>query len=155
MTSGAQARSRYADATMDEIKPGLSVVAELDLGELTRHASREGFRVLVLSGVGPGKKSFFDQVETQLPTDPPLGKVNVWDALADSLWEGMRCLPEHKLLLVWLDSKEFADNSPDEFAVALSVLRDLTDIPMCPDGSPGQRKSVAIFVAATAAPLKS
>lgn len=140
---------------MDDIRPGLSVFAELDLGELKDKASHEGFRVLVLSGVGPGKKSFFDQVETQLPTDPPLGKVNVWDALADSLWEGLSCLPEHKLLLVWPDSKEFADNSPDEFAIALSVLRDVTEIPMYLDDSPGRRKSVAIFVAATAAPLES
>ncbi|MGW7534033.1 barstar family protein [Amycolatopsis sp. NPDC054798] len=140
---------------MDEIKPGLSVFAEIDLGELTDKANREGYRVLVLSDVGPDKKSFFDQVETQLPTDPPLGKFNVWDALEDSLWEGLRCLPEHKLLLVWPDSKEFAENSPEEFAIALSVFKGLADIPMPLEDSPEPRKSVAIFVAATAATLKS
>jgi len=72
------------------------------------------------------RSEFFDAVAATLPLDPPLHRVHdVWDALADSLWEGLHELGVDEVVILWSGSDNLRAADPDEFGIACDVMRDL------------------------------
>nr|WP_238153914.1 barstar family protein [Streptomyces xinghaiensis] len=72
-------------------------------------------------------KAFFDAVRRTLPLDPPLAGWRSWDALADSLWEGIHVLERDRVVLLWPDAASFAEASPEEFRTAVDVVTDVAE----------------------------
>ncbi|NJP99981.1 barstar family protein [Streptomyces zingiberis] len=75
----------------------------------------------------PGRAAFFDAVRRTLPLDPPLVGSGSWDALSDSLWEGIHGQRCERVVIVWPDAASFAEASPEEFRTALDVLADVAE----------------------------
>ncbi|VWX61952.1 hypothetical protein VARIO8X_50579 [Burkholderiales bacterium 8X] len=71
------------------------------------------------------KKGFFASIKHSLPLDPPLQNDHSWDALADSLWEGLYRLPEEKILVLWPGASRLAAMAPTQYAMAIDVLAEL------------------------------
>jgi hypothetical protein len=89
-------------------------------------SGRLGLRAYVLStGGGTGRDAFFDAVRRPLPLAPPLMSSRSWDALSDSLWEGIYSLPGNRVVILWEDGDRFKVAAPEDFEVALSILADL------------------------------
>lgn len=130
---------------MEKVKAGLVVRDSLDVSRLIRDAREDGFRVFEIRHVAPSKSSLFDALERNLPMDPPLGPVNSWDALEDSLWEGLSIDPAEKILVIWEGCLDFARGLPKEFSTALDVFEGVASLPMerADSASP---KVVAIYV---------
>src|ERR1700722_16146664 len=96
-----------------KMDPRLSIVPNLDVDALLDEAKREGIRAYVLPGTGVvGRASFFDAVRATLPLDPPLLGTRSWDALSDSLWEGLRTLDTDRVLIIWPNSTTMARAAP-------------------------------------------
>jgi hypothetical protein len=117
------------------VKSYARVVAELpnsgvaDLDPLNAAARREeleasGRRVFVLPGHIANTDEFFDAVRATLPLDPPVESSN-WNAVRDSLWEGLSELPDGDLAILWPESRTMADGDPRGYEVAREVLGDV------------------------------
>jgi hypothetical protein len=106
-----------------EIRPGLTRTGAVDAEALRRDAERAGYTPLVLPEQGiVDKASFFEAVRRTLPLDPPLGIYNVWDALSDSLNEGLYSLPDRRIAILWLGTRSMETSAPADFEVAVNVL---------------------------------
>src|SRR5208282_6398864 len=83
----------YPFATM-EFKIGLTRTGALDAEATRRQAEQSGYTTFMLPEKGiVDRVSFFEAVRTTLPLDPPLVGSRSWDALSDSLWEGLYSHP--------------------------------------------------------------
>jgi RNAse (barnase) inhibitor barstar len=72
------------------------------------------------------KHVFFEAVKTaKLPLDAPLGPNYVWDALRDSLWEGLTTAPARDVVIVWQGWRDMSNANSRHFATALKILRDM------------------------------
>lgn len=107
---------------------GLVVVNPADADDIAEAAQRAGLRVYRLStGDRGGREAFFEAVRTTLPLDPPVRSSRSWDALADSVWEGLRCLNDDRIAIIWSDATTFRRLAWADFEIANSILRDLSD----------------------------
>jgi hypothetical protein len=84
----------------------------------------EGWHVYTFPPGISDKARFFESVKAILPLDPPIVGINlVWDALCDSMWEGLFQLQEKRIAIVW----PIADlEGCDDMKVALDLLEELT-----------------------------
>jgi hypothetical protein len=85
----------------------------------------DGWPTYVLPGEPTTEAAFFAAVRDSLPLDPPLGNGLVWDALSDSLWQGLNNLRAQKVAIVWPGSNRLRDNDPTAYTTARDVLADL------------------------------
>jgi hypothetical protein len=69
-----------------------------------------------------------------------------WDALSDSLWEGLYSLEAKQIVIVWPDSSVMSKAVPSDFETALSVLADVAESLSNPDFTNGNPKNVCIYV---------
>ncbi|WP_253862613.1 barstar family protein [Prauserella halophila] len=93
-----------------------------------------------------GRKSFFEAVRAGLPLDPPLVSSRSWDALADSVWEGIYKLETDSVIIVWPDATRFKRISSEEFHTAVSVLSDISASLADSDETDGRPRNVAVLV---------
>ncbi|WP_327191389.1 barstar family protein [Streptomyces xinghaiensis] len=107
----------------------MTVIGPEEAHELVRAAASEDCLLFRLSTEGrSGIKAFFDAARRTLPLDPPLAGSRSWDALADSLWEGIHALERDRVVLLWPDAASFAEASPEEFRTAVNVLTDVAEL---------------------------
>lgn len=130
-----------------DLQPGLALIDPSAVEEIAEAARQVGLRVYVIdTGDGVGREAFFDAVRASLPQDPPLLGSRSWDALSDSVWEGMRCLDVDRIAIVWPDATAFRQHAESDFAVAMSVLGDLADSLADVQVTNGAPKKVSVFV---------
>jgi hypothetical protein len=130
-----------------KLEPGLSLIPPADLADIAQESARLGLPVYVLStGGGAGLDAFFDAVRGSLPLDPPVVSSRSWDALSDSLWEGIYSLPENQVVILWEDGDQFKAAAPEDFEVASSILADLARQLADPAATVGKPKSLFIYV---------
>lgn len=71
------------------------------------------------------RAGFFAEVKRNMPLDPPLVGSSSWDALADSLWEGLRNLPESHIDVVWHDVGTLHEVASSTLCTAVAILHDV------------------------------
>lgn len=96
---------------------------------------------------GSGRKAFFDAVRSTVPLDPPVMSERSWDALEDSLWEGLFQLPDRRILISWLDASDYATESFEDYEAAMSVLASVADLLADEQATTGRPKDVDVYVA--------
>lgn len=81
-----------------------------------------------------------------LPLNPPVFSNDVWEALADSLWQGLYELDEAKIAIVWPRFQAMKATHQDDFEIALSVLVDTASSLAEPRPTVGRTKEVLVFL---------
>ena len=104
-----------------EFRPGVTAVDHTEAGALVRTARDEGALVHLLSGA-VDRTTFFEAVRSTFPLDPPLSSSHIWDALEDSLWEGLLQTGHQVQVIVWPDASAFQTAAPNDYATAIQVL---------------------------------
>lgn len=128
-------------------RPGLLKTGPLIVGEVRRHAEQAGFLVFVLpSGGIKDRAGFFEAVRSTFPLDPPLLGSISWEALGDSLWEGLLNCSSRRIAVIWQGAKLMQMAAPHDFAIAISVLADVARLLADPRATVGVTKEVAILV---------
>jgi len=130
-----------------EIKHGLQRTGALDVETVRLKAELAGFTVFVLPTVGiVDRASFFGAVRATFPLDPPLVGSHSWDALSDSLWEGLYTSTARRIAIVWQGTRAMATSASRDFETALDVLADVARLLADPQATCGTTKEVAILV---------
>lgn len=123
------------------------MVPNLDVGEARTEAERAGFTSFVLPTAGVvDRPSFFDAVRVTLPLEPPLVGSHSWDALSDSLWEGLRTHEARSFLIIWPNTAAMASAAGPDLQIALDVFVDVADSLGDPEPTCGEPKVVAVLV---------
>lgn len=92
------------------------------------------------------RADFFDAVRASLPLDPPqIGKS--WDALSDSMWEGIYEVDASIVLITWTGAADLQRASPEDYDIAMDVFRDLVSTLGNGEYTAGKPKQVCVYVA--------
>ncbi|MFI0242936.1 barstar family protein [Streptomyces sp. NPDC016845] len=127
------------------------ITSKEDVLEILSMAERAGVPVFSLHTEGrTDRESFFRAVKEVVPLDPPLRSTRSWDALADSMWEGLHELKAPRVLIVWPDAYPAEEDEDGDFRTALMVMddvaKDLADVQL----TAGTAVSLSIYVAVNA-----
>jgi len=129
------------------IKPGLHRTGTLDAEVTRRQAEEAGYWTFVLPDKGiVDRASFFDAVRATFPLDPPLSGSRSWDALSDSLWEGLYTLAARRIAILWPNTRVMAHSASDDFEIAVNVLADVASSLADPGPTLHTPKEVAVIV---------
>jgi hypothetical protein len=129
-----------------ELRPGLTRVEALDVEEIRREAEQTGHSTFVLPADGiVDRGSFFDAVRATLPVDPPLLGSRSWDALSDSLWQGLYAHPALRIAILWPNAGAMARTAPAELETAVKVLSDVASS-LAQPRTTGEPKSLAVVL---------
>lgn len=132
---------------MDALKSGLQFVSSVDVELIRRAADEAGFTTFVLPGTSIyDHTSFFDAVRATLPLDPSLVGSHSWDALSDSLWEGLHCHADRQIAILWPGAATLAVANPSTFEMAVEVLANVAQLLADPAATCDHPKEVAIIV---------
>jgi hypothetical protein len=102
---------------------GLNFIDSSGVSGIEADAAADGARRFVISTAGAnGRSAFFDAVRRELPLNPPIKGSSSWDALLDSLREGIYELSEDLVVLLWTGAPDLAAADPKGYQNALSVL---------------------------------
>jgi hypothetical protein len=107
------------------LRAGVHRLSEADAVEVAREMAANGARVIFFPSNIHDKASLITGIRATAPLDPPLASETNWDALEDSLWEGLRGLPENTIVIVWPSAIQMSKNSPTEYGVAEGIFADL------------------------------
>jgi hypothetical protein len=130
-----------------DMHPGLIRWANLDVEQARRQAEEVGYATYVLPAQGVvDRPSFFEAVRVTLPLDPPVVGCDSWDALSDSLWEGLYALADRRIAVVWPNARTMASVAAADFEMALNVLRDVAGLLADERATRGHPKEVSIIV---------
>jgi barstar (barnase inhibitor) len=109
-----------------EISSGITTLPEGEVRALGRRFQGRGYRVYLLeTGSSADREAFFSAVREVLPLDPPMVSSRSWEALSDSLWEGLVELAESQVVITWPDAYKMKSTSPRDYKMAISVLGDV------------------------------
>ena len=110
------------------IKPGIKRIGSFDVDATRREAELDGYTTFVMPEKGiVDRASFFDSVRATFPLDPPLVGSRSWDALSDSLWEGLYSHSARRIAILWSGTRGMAISAPNDFDIALNVLADVAN----------------------------
>ncbi|MFG3001666.1 barstar family protein [Streptomyces sp. NPDC048340] len=110
-------------------------------------AARQEIEVFTLStGEGGDRDSFFRAAREILPMDPPLESSRSWEALSDSLWEGLFALSSSQIAIIWRDADRHAEAALGDIQTAQAVLQDVAEMLMDPQATGGNPKKLSIFI---------
>jgi hypothetical protein len=130
-----------------ELNSNLTIIDPERADDIKQDAVRSNIPVYVIStGKRIGREAFFDAVRTALPMDPPLVSSRSWDALSDSLWEGIRSLGATHVAVLWPDAGFFSEEAPREFEIATSVLADVARSLADPEATRGKPVELSIYI---------
>jgi hypothetical protein len=133
--------------TAMEIKHGLQRTGALDAETARLKAKQAGFTPFVLPTMGiVDRASLFDAVRATLPLDPPLTGSHGWDALSDSLGEGLYASADRRIAIIWQGTHTMATSATSDFETALEVLADVASLLADPRATNGSTKELAILV---------
>lgn len=128
-------------------KPGLSIINAADADRIMQAATLEGWPIYQISTEGrSGRDAFFDAVTRSLPLDPPIHGSRSWDALSDSLWEGLFSRNHDRIMVLWPDASTMAEESPGDFDTAISVLADVARLLADSTVTVGRPADVSVYV---------
>lgn len=128
-------------------KPGLFRTRSLEVEPTRRLAEQAGYTTFVLPTEGiVDRASFFDAVRTTFPLDPPLLGSHSWDAMSDSLWEGLYTHEARRIAILWPNARVLADSAPSDFEMALNVLTDVASLLADPRATVDKPKEVTVLV---------
>jgi hypothetical protein len=131
-----------------KIQPGLNRIGTLDVDATRRQAEQAGYTVFVLPENGiVDRASFFEAVRATFPLDPPLIGSHSWDALSDSLWEGLYRHSARRIAILWPKTQFMASSAPADFEVALNALTDVANSLADPRATCDNPKEIAVLVA--------
>jgi hypothetical protein len=131
-----------------EIRPGLLRTEALDVAETRCLADQLGYTTFVLPTNGiVDRASFFDAVRATLPLDPPLVGSRSWDAMSDSLWEGLYDHGAQRIAILWPNAETMGSRAPSDFETALGMLADLATSLADTSATRGKPKELAVIVA--------
>jgi hypothetical protein len=119
----------------------------LDVDKQKRELANQGWRVFILPTGIKDRKSFFNGVRTVLPLDPPIVSDRSWDALSDSLWEGLHNLDSDKIAIIWPGAEEMANAQKEDFEIAASVLSDVSELLVDVEATVGDPQKVLVLLA--------
>lgn len=105
-----------------------------------------GYKVYTLASTIRDGHDFFDAVRAVLPLDPPVKQDIYWDALFDSLWEGLYQLSATKLAIIWPESGKMNVGEPEEFHVAKGYLSALVRSLADPKSTVGKVKEMVVVL---------
>lgn len=130
-----------------EQKPRLQRTGVLDVEETRRQAEQAGFTTFVLPAEGVlDRASFFDAVRATFPLDPPLVGSRSWDALSDSLWEGLYAHESRRIAILWPGASAMANTASSDFETALNVLADVANLLADRQATRDNPKEVVVLV---------
>lgn len=130
-----------------ELKLGLQRTKGLDVEVARQEAEQAGFTAFVLPANGIiDRESFFDAVRATFPLDPPLVGSRSWDALSDSLWEGLHAHPARRIAILWTNTRIMASSASSDFETALNVLSDIANLLADRRATRDNPKEVAVLV---------
>jgi hypothetical protein len=125
----------------------LTIIDPEQTDEIKREAARRNIPAYVIStGQHVGREAFFDTVRSSLPLDPPLASSRSWDALSDSLWEGIRSLGVNRVVILWPDSSSFSKGAPRDFDIATSALADVAESLADSKATRGKLVEMSIYI---------
>lgn len=108
-------------------KNGFFEVDAATSDKISSDCERAGGVVFCLKEKNQSKEDFFDAIRKTLPLDPPLQSNRSWDALSDSLWSGLDGLPDNPIVIIWENSCQMEISAPEDFRIALEILKDLAE----------------------------
>ena len=126
------------------LKRGLTIIRPTQAAEVQAAAKREGVPLYAISA--SDRETFFDAVRSFLPLNPPLRSSRSWDALADSLWQGLYDLKVPRTVILWIDTALFREESPEDFDTALAVLTGITEELADQGPTAGRPMEVCVYV---------
>jgi len=85
-------------------------------------------------------------MRTTFPLDPPLKGSCSWDALSDSLVEGLYTHSAQRIAIVWQGTFTMASAASDDFQTAVDVLSEVAGLLADRNATRGATKEVAILV---------
>jgi RNAse (barnase) inhibitor barstar len=130
-----------------ELKPGLHRTGVLDIEATRCQAEHAGYTMFVLPAEHiVDRASFFDAIRATFPLDPPLVGSRSWDALSDSLWEGLSTHHARRIAILWPSTRAMASASSSDFEIALNVLADVANSLADPRATCGNPKEIAVLV---------
>lgn len=71
------------------------------------------------------KAAFFEAVRATLPLDPPVHGDTSWDALSDSLWEGLHTRGARDVRILWPGAEAMAICARADYELAIRVVTDV------------------------------
>jgi hypothetical protein len=135
------------------LQSGLVTIDPTAVEGVIEEATASGATTYVLSVSEPADRAaFFDAVRNTFPLDPPLIGSRSWDALSDSLWEGLRTLNAPRVVIVWRDAHIMGELHPDDYKIAVAVLEDLTATLSDVKATVRSPRTVNIYIARPSAP---
>lgn len=129
-----------------KLKPGLVRTGAIDLEETRRQAEDAGYATFVLPANIIDRASLFDAIRATLPLDPPLLGTRSWDAMSDSLWEGLYTHAAQRLVILWPHARGMEDSASSDFETALNVLADVASLLADPQATRDNPKEVTFLV---------
>jgi hypothetical protein len=130
-----------------EFISGIQVIGTEDANFIVRDSKKEDCAIYYFSTAEhSGRQGFFDSVRNTFPLDPPLIGDRSWDALSDSLWEGLFILPARKIAILWPDSSKFKEDFPADYRIAFAVLVDVVRSLCTAKTSDGTPKEVGLYL---------
>ena len=92
------------------------------------------------------RASFFDAIRATFPLYPPVLGSRSWDALSDSLWEGLHAHPARRIVILWRRTRVMSYSASGDFEIALNVLEDVASSLADPEATLNNPKEVAVLV---------
>jgi len=93
------------------------------------------------------RESFFDAVRSNLPVDPPLVGSRSWEALSDSLWQGLFATDADMMVIAWRDSGTMTLHAPGDYELAIDVLGHVASTLADPRATQGKPRQLSVYVA--------
>ncbi|MER7990266.1 barstar family protein [Streptomyces noursei] len=98
------------------------------------------------TGDRSGKVAFFDAIRSSFPLDPPVISCRSWDALSDSLWQGIYSSGHDREVILWPDATIFSRETPEDFRIAMEILEEVAGLFADEVATQGKMKEVCIYV---------
>jgi hypothetical protein len=124
---------------------GLFTVDDTELEQLVASYERAGWRIFRLPNAPASTDQFFEAVRQSLPLNPPLQSNRSWDALSDSLWEGLHGLNDRKIVIVWPDASRMKAAAPEAYSIATSVWIDVITMLADENATLGNTKEISVL----------
>ncbi len=128
--------------------PGLHRVDGVAAENFLEQLDESEWKLFVLEGSEIVDRSTLCQaVRRVLPLDPPLYGDDNWDGLSDSIFGGLYELTVGRVAIVWRNSETMAQESCQDFEIALHCLAQVSEFLGDAQATAGKVKEVCIVVA--------
>jgi Barstar (barnase inhibitor) len=113
---------------------------------LAEQLRAQGWGVYVLPASMTDGEEFIVAAKAMLPLDPPLMSNDNWNALSDSLWEGLYESGHDRIAIVWPGSGAMAVGDRDSFENARAVLSLVAETLSDPKATVGHPKTLTVLL---------